>query len=70
MPYINRSSWCWKKGWIIFFNRHLREKYKIEIGGGLGPLEGKTWRIGLMGHTARRENAERLLSALEEIIQQ
>lgn len=30
----------------------LREKYKIEIGGGLGPLEGKTWRIGLMGHTA------------------
>lgn len=46
----------------------LREKYKIEIGGGLGPLAGKTWRIGLMGHTARRENAERLLTALKEII--
>ena len=42
--------------------------YKIEIGAGLGPLAGKIWRIGLMGHTARRENVSRLRSALKEIL--
>ena len=46
----------------------LRMDYKIEIGGGLGPLAGKIWRIGLMGHTARIENVNRLLKALEEIL--
>jgi len=47
----------------------LRNEYKIEIGPGLGPLAGKIWRIGLMGHTARPENVERVLSALKEILQ-
>jgi alanine-glyoxylate transaminase/serine-glyoxylate transaminase/serine-pyruvate transaminase len=42
----------------------LREEFKIEIGAGLGPLAGKIWRVGLMGHTAREENVERLLAAL------
>jgi alanine-glyoxylate transaminase/serine-glyoxylate transaminase/serine-pyruvate transaminase len=37
----------------------------IEIGGGLGPLAGKIWRIGLMGHSARAENVERLLNCLK-----
>jgi len=46
----------------------LRNEYKIEIGPGLGPLAGKIWRIGLMGHTARPENVERVLSALKEIL--
>lgn len=36
----------------------------IEIGGGLGPLAGKIWRIGLMGHTAREANVDALLQAL------
>jgi alanine-glyoxylate transaminase/serine-glyoxylate transaminase/serine-pyruvate transaminase len=44
--------------------RDLRQKHKIEIGAGLGPLAGKIWRIGLMGHTARRENVDRLMTAL------
>jgi alanine-glyoxylate transaminase / serine-glyoxylate transaminase / serine-pyruvate transaminase len=44
--------------------QRLRSKYKIEIGGGLGPLAGKVWRIGLMGHTAHSENVERLIKAL------
>lgn len=48
--------------------RHLRNDYKIEIGGGLGPLAGKIWRIGLMGHTARKENVERLLTALRALL--
>ena len=46
----------------------LRNEYKIEIGAGLGPLAGKIWRIGLMGHTARAKNVERLLNALEKAI--
>ncbi len=46
----------------------LLEKDKIEIGAGLGPLAGKIWRIGLMGHTARAENVERLLKALESVL--
>jgi alanine-glyoxylate transaminase/serine-glyoxylate transaminase/serine-pyruvate transaminase len=31
------------------------QDYKIEIGAGLGPLAGKIWRIGVMGHTARKK---------------
>lgn len=46
----------------------LRDDFKIEIGAGLGPLAGKIWRIGLMGHTARAENVERFLKAIEEVI--
>jgi len=36
----------------------------IEISGGLGPLAGKLWRIGVMGMGAQREAQERLVSAL------
>ncbi len=48
--------------------RRLLTDYKIEIGAGLGPLAGQIWRIGLMGHTARPENVERVLKALREIL--
>jgi alanine-glyoxylate transaminase/serine-glyoxylate transaminase/serine-pyruvate transaminase len=47
----------------------LRTEYKIEIGAGLGPLAGKIWRFGLMGHTARSENVDRLLAALKEVLE-
>jgi alanine-glyoxylate transaminase / serine-glyoxylate transaminase / serine-pyruvate transaminase len=43
----------------------LLKDFQIEIGAGLGPLAGKIWRIGLMGHTARAENVERLLTVLK-----
>ena len=46
----------------------LLKEHKIEIGAGLGPLAGKIWRIGLMGHTARQENVTRLLAALKSIL--
>jgi alanine-glyoxylate transaminase/serine-glyoxylate transaminase/serine-pyruvate transaminase len=46
----------------------LRNRYKIEVGAGLGPLSGKIWRIGLMGHAAREQNVRRLLAALAEIL--
>ncbi len=44
-------------------SRLLRE-HAIEIGAGLGPMAGKIWRIGLMGHTARAANVDKVLSAL------
>ncbi|PIE69544.1 MAG: alanine--glyoxylate aminotransferase [Deltaproteobacteria bacterium] len=44
----------------------LLNTYHIEIGAGLGPLAGKIWRIGLMGHTAREANVNRLVSALSK----
>ena len=43
-------------------------EYGIEIGGGLGELAGKGWRIGLMGHTARHRNVALLLAALDELL--
>ncbi len=48
--------------------KQLLNEYKIEIGAGLGPLAGKIWRIGLMGHTARIENVERLTCALKKVL--
>ncbi len=42
--------------------------FDIEIGGGLGPVAGKVWRIGCMGHTARIRNVTLLLAALDEIL--
>ncbi|PIE56788.1 MAG: alanine--glyoxylate aminotransferase [Desulfobulbus propionicus] len=49
--------------------RHrLLQDYTLEIGAGLGPLAGKIWRIGLMGHSARPENVTRFLDALKVIL--
>jgi alanine-glyoxylate transaminase/serine-glyoxylate transaminase/serine-pyruvate transaminase len=44
--------------------KHLLERYGVEIGGGLGPLKGKVWRIGLMGAGATRRNVALGLTAL------
>jgi alanine-glyoxylate transaminase/serine-glyoxylate transaminase/serine-pyruvate transaminase len=43
------------------FSRHLLERFGIEVGGGLGALAGKVWRIGLMGYNSTPENVDRLL---------
>ena len=43
----------------------LLNNFGIEIGGGLGPLKGQVWRIGLMGHSSSSENVLLVLSALE-----
>ena len=44
----------------------LLTRHDIEIGGALGPLAGKIWRVGLMGSGATIENVERLLAALKD----
>ncbi len=46
----------------------LLHEFGIEIGGGLGPLKGKTWRIGLMGESSTAANVLAVLSALELVL--
>jgi alanine-glyoxylate transaminase / serine-glyoxylate transaminase / serine-pyruvate transaminase len=48
--------------------RRLRNEFKIELGSSLGPLAGKTWRVGLMGHTARPENVSRFVDSLRRVL--
>jgi len=48
--------------------RRLLDEFGIEVGGGLGELAGKVWRIGLMGHASRPENVDRVLQALAIIL--
>ncbi len=48
--------------------RLLRE-YNLEIAAGFGPLQGKVWRVGLMGFSSRKELAALLVAALREILQ-
>jgi len=46
----------------------LLTEFNIEIGGGLGALKGKIWRMGLMGYSSRRENVMLALTALESAL--
>ena len=46
--------------------KSLLADHSIEIGGGLGPLAGKVWRIGLMGESSRQENVLAVLAAIEQ----
>jgi len=45
--------------------RELLERFGIEVGGGLGPVTGRIWRIGLMGSGATHQNVDRLLDAVD-----
>jgi alanine-glyoxylate transaminase/serine-glyoxylate transaminase/serine-pyruvate transaminase len=47
----------------------LSSEFGIEIGGGLGDLKGKAWRIGLMGYNSRPAIVLLLLGALEQCLQ-
>ena len=46
----------------------LLNKFGIEIGSGLGPMKGKTWRIGLMGEASTPRNVLLFLAALENCL--
>ncbi len=48
--------------------RKLLDEYNIEIGGGLGELAGKVWRIGLMGYNSRPESVDQLITALRDVL--
>ncbi len=43
----------------------LLNDFGIEIGGGLGAMAGKVWRVGLMGETSTPRNVLVFLAALE-----
>jgi alanine-glyoxylate transaminase/serine-glyoxylate transaminase/serine-pyruvate transaminase len=44
---------------------HMLREHGIEIGGGLGPAAPAMWRIGLMGHNANPQTADRVLAAFD-----
>ena len=46
----------------------LLNEFNLEIGGGLGPVKGKVWRVGLMGDTSTPRNVFYFLSCLERIL--
>ena len=48
--------------------RALLFEHDIEVGGGLGALAGRIWRIGLMGENARVARVERLAEALQKVL--
>src|SRR5205823_1973580 len=50
--------------------QELLRQFNLEIGGGLGPLKGKIWRVGLMGHSSSGANVLYFLSALERVLRE
>lgn len=50
--------------------RGLLERYGIEVGGGLGELRGKVWRVGLMGEASTAGNVLYFLSAFGRLLRE
>jgi alanine-glyoxylate transaminase/serine-glyoxylate transaminase/serine-pyruvate transaminase len=46
----------------------LLDEFNIEIAGGFGPVKGKIWRVGLMGHVAQKQNVLLFLAAFEKAL--
>lgn len=46
----------------------LLNEFNLEVGGGLGPIKGKAWRVGLMGETSSPRNVFYFLSSLERLL--
>ncbi|MDK2985610.1 MAG: alanine-glyoxylate transaminase / serine-glyoxylate transaminase / serine-pyruvate transaminase [Clostridia bacterium] len=52
----------------VTVRKRLMQEYNLEIGGGLGDLKGKVWRVGLMGYACTKSNVMFFLSALGNIL--
>jgi alanine-glyoxylate transaminase/serine-glyoxylate transaminase/serine-pyruvate transaminase len=50
------------------YRNQLLDEFNIEIAGGIGPLKGKIWRLGLMGYCAQKANVLLLLSSMEKVM--
>jgi alanine-glyoxylate transaminase / serine-glyoxylate transaminase / serine-pyruvate transaminase len=48
--------------------RQLLDEFGIEVAGGIGPLKGKIWRVGLMGYVSQAKNVLLFLAALEKVL--
>lgn len=46
------------------------QKYRLEIGGGLGPTFGQIFRIGLMGNNATQELVDKTVKILVEAVEE
>jgi alanine-glyoxylate transaminase / serine-glyoxylate transaminase / serine-pyruvate transaminase len=46
----------------------LLDEFNIEIAGGFGPIQGKIWRVGLMGYCSQKPNVLLFLAALEKCL--
>ena len=66
--FINPWSKKSEKSLNLTHSNLIIKDYDIEIGGGLGPLGGQIWRIGLMGYSAKESNVDRLLNALKTLL--
>lgn len=47
---------------------YLLETFNLEIGGGLGSLKGKVWRVGLMGYSSSPEKILFFLSSMSQAL--
>ena len=45
--------------------KELLTRFNMEVGAGLGPLAGKIWRVGLMGHSSSMQAILLFLSSME-----
>lgn len=48
--------------------KDLLTRFNMEVGAGLGPLAGKIWRVGLMGHSSSPQAILLFLGALESAL--
>jgi alanine-glyoxylate transaminase / serine-glyoxylate transaminase / serine-pyruvate transaminase len=48
--------------------KRLLQEFNLEIGAGLGPLKGRVWRVGLMGHASTVENVHAFLGAFADCL--
>jgi alanine-glyoxylate transaminase/serine-glyoxylate transaminase/serine-pyruvate transaminase len=48
----------------------LLAPFRIDIGGGLGPLSGRVWRIGILSHSAQPSFLVQFVSLLEILLEQ
>jgi alanine-glyoxylate transaminase / serine-glyoxylate transaminase / serine-pyruvate transaminase len=46
----------------------LLDEFNIEIAGGFGPVKGKIWRVGLMGHCSQKPFVLLFLAAFEKVL--
>jgi alanine-glyoxylate transaminase / serine-glyoxylate transaminase / serine-pyruvate transaminase len=46
----------------------LLQESDLEVGAGLGPLAGRVWRVGLMGHSSRAETVLLCLRGFERVL--
>ena len=49
--------------------RRLLDEHGIEVGGGLGEFSGRAWRVGLMGEGATHATVDRLLDAVDTLLE-